>query len=223
MGNTRQPRQARSRATVDSIVEAGFICVSTYGVKGVTTNHIAEVAGISIGSLYEYFANKEMIFTAMQERFVADAVATLQPQIPAITRMTVAEAMQTLFMGLKEFLSLNNERYLKFTRVALAMETRHLEEPISRVLSEVITTYVLHNYGGMRVRNLPAMIYILVNGSFHVILRYLSEPNPLISFEELTQGFVDMMRNYVAQEKWLTKMADAEPVPERPGRLQPLN
>jgi AcrR family transcriptional regulator len=207
MATTRQPRQTRSKATVDSIVEAGFICVSSHGVNGVTTNHIAEVACISIGSLYEYFANKEMIFTAMQERFAADAVARLQPQIPAITVMSVGEAVRTLFEGLKEFLSLNDERYLKFARVALTMEARHIEEPIIRALSEVAMNYALHNYSEIRVRNLPAMIYILVNGSFHIVLRHLSEPNPIVSFEELTQGFVDMVCNYIAQEKWLLTKA----------------
>ena len=87
---TRKPQQQRAKATVDAIVEAGFICVADRGAAGTTTRHIADVAGISVGSLYEYFANKEMIFDAMNQRFVADVVAMLQPLVPVIANVTAS-------------------------------------------------------------------------------------------------------------------------------------
>ena len=61
---TRKPRQTRSKVTVDTIIEAGFIAVATNGTSGTTTRHIADIAGVSVGSLYEYFKNKEeVLFT----------------------------------------------------------------------------------------------------------------------------------------------------------------
>ena len=58
---TRKPRQTRAKVTVDTIIEAGFIAVALHGPSGTTTRHIAEIAGVSVGSLYEYFKNKEEI------------------------------------------------------------------------------------------------------------------------------------------------------------------
>ncbi|EPK9966531.1 TetR/AcrR family transcriptional regulator, partial [Acinetobacter baumannii] len=52
--STRKPRQARAKVTVDTIIEAGFIAVALHGPSGTTTRHIAEIAGVSVGSLYEY-------------------------------------------------------------------------------------------------------------------------------------------------------------------------
>ena len=78
----RKPKQERSKATYDAIVEAAFICVAERGTAHTTTRHIADTAGIGVGSLYEYFANKEEVYDAMNQRFVAEVVATLTPLTP---------------------------------------------------------------------------------------------------------------------------------------------
>ena len=70
---TRKPRQTRSKVTVDTIIEAGFIAVATNGTSG-TTRHIADIAGVSVGSLYEYFKNKEEIYDAMAKSFVKEVL-----------------------------------------------------------------------------------------------------------------------------------------------------
>jgi len=64
----RDPAQERSRQTVDAIVEAAGRLLVEQGRLGVTTNAVAERAGVSIGSLYQYFPNKEAIFASLQER-----------------------------------------------------------------------------------------------------------------------------------------------------------
>ncbi len=53
---------------MDAIVEAAGRLLVEHGRLGVTTNAVAERAGVSIGSLYQYFPNKEAIFAALQER-----------------------------------------------------------------------------------------------------------------------------------------------------------
>ena len=64
----RDPAQERSRQTVDAIVDAAGQLLVEHGRLGVTTNAVAERAGVSIGSLYQYFPNKETIFASLQER-----------------------------------------------------------------------------------------------------------------------------------------------------------
>ncbi len=60
------PRQARAKATFDAIVESAARLLVDEGYAAVTTNRVAERAGVSIGSLYEYFPNKQsMIATAI--------------------------------------------------------------------------------------------------------------------------------------------------------------
>ncbi|MGN8000826.1 TetR/AcrR family transcriptional regulator [Sphingomonas sp. 22176] len=79
-------RQGRSAATVEAIVEAAARILETAGPSGFTTNAIAERAGVSVGSLYQYFPNKDAITRAVIRR----ELHTLEAQIMAID-LTVAE------------------------------------------------------------------------------------------------------------------------------------
>ncbi len=64
----KRPQQERSRATFDAILEAGARVLVKQGYDRASTNRIAEVAGVSIGSLYEFFPNKDAIFTELRRR-----------------------------------------------------------------------------------------------------------------------------------------------------------
>lgn len=64
----RQPKQERSKQIVDAVLVGATRVLSTMGLKESTTNKIAEVAGVGIGSLYDYFPNKESIVTALIDR-----------------------------------------------------------------------------------------------------------------------------------------------------------
>jgi len=67
----KRPRQARSAATVEAILEAAARILETRGPEGYTTNAVAELAGVSIGSLYQYFPNKEALTGALIQRETA--------------------------------------------------------------------------------------------------------------------------------------------------------
>jgi len=61
----RRPRQARSQATRDAIFEAAAQILEADGESRLTTNRIAERAGVSVGTLYQYFASKQSILAEM--------------------------------------------------------------------------------------------------------------------------------------------------------------
>ena len=67
------PRQERSRFTVEAILTAAERVVAEHGVEGATTNRIAEVAGVSIGSLYQYFPNKAALVQIVRKRTIGAA------------------------------------------------------------------------------------------------------------------------------------------------------
>src|SRR6266540_4026301 len=64
----KQPRQKRSLETVDAILAATAQVLVRHGYEGANTNRIAEAAGVSVGSLYQYFPSKEALVTALIER-----------------------------------------------------------------------------------------------------------------------------------------------------------
>ena len=62
------PKQARAKATVKAVLDAGARVLIEVGYAKASTNLIAETAGISIGSLYEYFPGKEAVFAELRRR-----------------------------------------------------------------------------------------------------------------------------------------------------------
>lgn len=93
----RAARQERSHATVDAILEAATRLFAEGGLDQVNTNHIAELAGVSIGSLYQYFPSKEAILGELIDRHSEQTIATLAAKlgefdarpIPAVLREIV--------------------------------------------------------------------------------------------------------------------------------------
>jgi AcrR family transcriptional regulator len=73
----KRPSQTRSQETVRAILTAAARVFAAQGYAGATTNRIADAAGVSIGSLYEYFPNKDALLMALMEAHIAEGDAIL--------------------------------------------------------------------------------------------------------------------------------------------------
>src|SRR5580704_12299536 len=74
----RKPTQRRARQTVDAILDAVVRVLKREGFGAVTTNRVAEVAGVSIGSVYQYFPDKGAIFVALHQRHIEEIDRVVQ-------------------------------------------------------------------------------------------------------------------------------------------------
>jgi AcrR family transcriptional regulator len=79
------PRQERSRHTVDRILASAAVVFHEAGYASATTNDIAVEAGMSIGSLYQYFPNKDAILVALTRRHIDSATAGLVNLVSALS------------------------------------------------------------------------------------------------------------------------------------------
>jgi AcrR family transcriptional regulator len=66
----KRPRQERASFTIDMLLIAVEQILERHGKDALTTNRIAEVAGVSVGTLYQYFGNKEAMVAAVQARYL---------------------------------------------------------------------------------------------------------------------------------------------------------
>jgi AcrR family transcriptional regulator len=92
-------KQARAQVTVDAILEAASQVFESYGYARASTNRIAERAGVSIGSLYQYFPNKDAILVALARRHLAEGMAVMWPQVQ---RLTDEEPWEQVLPGIVE-------------------------------------------------------------------------------------------------------------------------
>lgn len=102
----RRAQQQRSRASVDAIVQAAARILSESGWSALNTNAIATRAGVSIGSLYEYFPNKQAILTVIIDEHLAAGEAKLAEGMRAISgiksRDEIVEAVVSGFVQLHQ-------------------------------------------------------------------------------------------------------------------------
>ena len=110
--------QGRSRATVDALIEATARILVKDGFDKASTNRIAEVSGVSIGSLYQYFPGKEALVAAVIERHQQQIMQTVRNELTQASTQPLDKAMRTF--------------------VAVAVAAHRLDPQLHRVLAEQI-------------------------------------------------------------------------------------
>ena len=88
------PKQARSRATVEALLEATAQVLADVGYAKASTNRIAKRAGVSVGSLYQYFRDKEALVRALVERHIAEQGETLQASLRDLAGLPLEDAVR---------------------------------------------------------------------------------------------------------------------------------
>lgn len=92
----KMPRQSRSRETVEAILTATADILTRRGYAGLTTNHIAERAGVNIASLYQYFPGKDAIVAELRRRHGAAARTAVRQILATETAPDLESALRRL-------------------------------------------------------------------------------------------------------------------------------
>jgi AcrR family transcriptional regulator len=92
----RKPKQARAKFTQEALVDAATQVLRVQGHANFNTNRVAEQAGVSIGSLYQYFPNKQALIEAIVVRHVSVLASTIAASLAQARALPVGEAMDLL-------------------------------------------------------------------------------------------------------------------------------
>lgn len=196
----RSPRQERSRDTVADILQAAAQVFGRLGYAGTTTNKIAERAGVSIGSLYQYFSNKDELLSVLLENHRREVKAVIEQ-----ARVKLADPDAPLSRGLRSLLEGLLELHLRDPELNRVLdqsirgpeggrlpgddEDGHYVEEVKRILElrpdvqvddarmaawvVVQTVHLLIRWlGHESPRGLNAAAF--VDETLHMLLRYLS-------------------------------------------------
>ncbi len=88
--------QDRSRATVDALLSATARVLVKEGYDRASTNKVAEAAGVSIGSLYQYFPSKEALVAAVIERHIGEMMDVVRTSLVRVALLPLADAAREL-------------------------------------------------------------------------------------------------------------------------------
>jgi AcrR family transcriptional regulator len=189
----KQPRQARSRLMVDSLIDATALTIAEHGPGDATTARIAETAGISIGSLYQYFDCKEALYSALLNRIVAQLLALVDARSAALAQQPLRAWVQDLLNDVWDYLEAENGLYLKVLRNWSQLDFMRGIDALEQKLLGVLSLYALQQATVVNQADLPARIYILINSVLFTLVRYISQPSPLVSRESLITAFGELV------------------------------
>jgi AcrR family transcriptional regulator len=92
----KAPRQARSTDTVETILAAATRVLERESLAGFNTNRVAEVAGVSVGSVYQYFPNKSALIAALIDRQEAALAEEVEACVDAHRGQSLRETLDAL-------------------------------------------------------------------------------------------------------------------------------
>lgn len=98
----RQPTQKRAQETVNAILDAVIRLLKRGSEPEISTNRIAETAGVSIGSVYQYFPNKRAIFIALHERHIEQIDRVFERKISESAGESLEQLVFHLMDGMVE-------------------------------------------------------------------------------------------------------------------------
>jgi len=155
----KAPSQSRARVTVEAILEGAAHILERDGVAGYTTNAVAERAGVSIGSLYQYFPNKDALTAALidrETRLLLDDIGAAATHAEPATRMRAmvraAIAHQNRRPTLARALDLEEKR------LPLHERDRQVIDAVSRALPD-------DGSAGVTVEDLLAIVRAVVDAA----------------------------------------------------------
>lgn len=158
----RQPQQARAKETVDALLSATKTLLVQKGVEGATTNAIAELAGVSIGSLYQYFPSREAIIAELSRRHVAQVLALIFAEVDAL-------AGASLRVGARRLIQLMIDVHRQDPELHSAIEASHprlaARAQLAQVEAQVMATaraYLENHRAELAVDDLDRAAFLVV-------------------------------------------------------------
>ena len=107
----RRPKQRRARETVEAVLDAVIRILKRDGYRAITTNRIADVAGVSIGSVYQYFPDKASIFNALHQRHVDQIDRMVQSKLVEHASSALEDLMRAMIEAMVDAHATDPELY----------------------------------------------------------------------------------------------------------------
>lgn len=193
----RTPRQARSRETRDAIVEAAARLFSEGGLRRTTTAQVARLAGVSPGSMYQYFPSKEALVAAIYEREADRQQAELVARVaeigtddaPALIRALVAATVATL----ERDRALTRVMFEELPRVA-GLRTLAAADKLA---AQTIRALLAAARDRVRPRDLDVAAMLVVRATRYTVLSLLDEPLDGPGHASFVDELSDMLSSYL--------------------------
>ena len=158
----RTPRQERSRATVEAILDASAQVICEDGFEKASTNRIAKRAGVSIGTLYQYFPNKLALMASLIDRHTEELMTVIGRQLLSLVGVPLEEAVRQLVYTMLEAHRVNPELHRacveQLHHVGMVDQVRD----VTRRAAALVRAYMEQHRDRLRVDDLDMATFMIV-------------------------------------------------------------
>lgn len=189
----KAPTQERSRQTVSTILEAASKILIREGFFGVTTDKIAKEAGVSIGSLYQFFGNKESVVSAVIHNMFETDQQWVTSKVRELEGLPLEQKVRRMIeMGVQVYMQ-NAELRKKLQNIQVYLTDSEFYASTMKGYQDLI----MRNLPQMPGRNPQKVAYIIVTAFIGLLDRAIIDMKDLGADKEFQQELERLFVHYL--------------------------
>jgi len=193
----KAPRQSRSQATVTAILDATAHILIERGFAAASTNAVAERAGVSVGSLYQYFPNKDALVAALRTRHGEQMTAVIQRALTKAMDATLVDALAGLIEATVEAHRVEADLHRVLEEQLGSMAVDALHDEYTDVMEDRIVVLLARHRNEITAPDLRLAAFMLMHAAHGLIHAVVRQRPKGISLRHATQEIVSMMTSYL--------------------------
>jgi AcrR family transcriptional regulator len=193
----KEASQPRSQATVGAILEAAARILAKAGQR-LTTNHVARIAGVSVGSLYQYFPGKEAILTELVRRTMKARVARMRELLTSLEGEpidVITRALVDLLISMRERPKFEQE----LVNAAFRFGDRAVWRAVDRETVTLLSEFLQRISQKTRPMETKAASFLLLHGVRAVLLTAAMDDPELLHSDAFRSELTTLISAYVGK------------------------
>lgn len=203
----KAPTQERSRQTVATILDACSRLLVSEGFYSITTDKIAKEAGVSIGSLYQFFGNKESVVQAVVKNLMEEDKRIMSEKMRAISPLPPEQRVKAMIELSFEICRRNYELRAKLTTIQYYVAEAAYVSEFIRFFQEVVR----YNLPQVPGKDMDKVSYVLVNAFIGLVNtmaidnpNYINDASVLTEITQMFYKYLDIPQTTAVENKSAT-------------------
>ena len=196
----KKPQQQRAKLIVDHILQAAQICIVEQGLMQITTPKIAEKAGVSVGSLYQYFENKEEIIQEPLRRKSENLGLALKQMVITQEQLSIQEIIPLSIQFGFDVMRAESGFFIEVLKHWHGYNNSEAAQILEKHFFELGMYLFNRFYRHWDFETLKHKSFVIINSTLFTMMRYVSNNSFLISEQQLRDELSNMILAYLAQK-----------------------
>ncbi len=193
----KPPQQSRSRVTVEAILDGAIRVLEQEGSAMLTTTRIAHAAGVSVGTLYQYFPNRKSILDALQEREFQRTLVLMQEVMVDSPVGSTDELARAVIRGLFRLYGRAPELHRVLVVEGLTATAPEQVKAFDLRMVNLVRSVLASAKLTCRRRNLDAAAFVAYQSVRASMMAHLLEAPSGLDEESLTDELADLLHRYL--------------------------